>query len=192
MESHGKGLQHKSVAVVPAGIKDLIGDIDHFAKEWAGMFDELYAGAGRREGELAKTSTHIHPIVESETPGTPQVDGLGEQISNSEYDRTAGGTRLSPDCGQVREKRAIPLTPSASAGSISSIPQASSTDGETDHFDVSAASLVRWQHRDNTMLKDAPTSADMVSAGVIRTFIFGDTNALPRVRPVRCQSQSCP
>jgi hypothetical protein len=187
MASPGQGLQAKSAAesaVVPAGIKALIGDLNRFAKEWMGMFDELYASAGRDGGELANTSTRIHPIVESETPGTPQVDDLGEQRSNSENDRTASGTRLSSDCGvQVGEMTATPLTPSASASSIGTL-QASSTDGETVHFDVSAASLVRWQHRDNTMLKDAPAAAEMVSA---RHLFLATTDALPRVR-----CQSCP
>ena len=178
-----ESLQAKSAAepsLVPAGIQALIGDLDRFAKEWTGMFDELYARTGRHCGELANT-----PMVESETPGTPQVDELGEQASKSENDRTAGGTRLSSDCGvQVGEMTATTLTPSVSANSIGT-PQASSTDGETVHFDISAASLVRWQHRDNTMLKDAPTAADMVSAG--RLFL-ATTDALPRVRPVRGRS----
>jgi hypothetical protein len=73
------------------------------------MFDELYASAGRHGGVLANTSTRIHPIVESENPGTSQVDDLGEQTSNSENDRTAGGTRLSSDCGvQVGEITGTP------------------------------------------------------------------------------------
>ncbi|KAI9435452.1 hypothetical protein H4582DRAFT_1969488 [Lactarius indigo] len=114
--------------LVPPGMKALVGDLDRFAKEWTGMFDELHASAGRHGDVLSNASTRIHPILESEGH--------------------------SPDCGQVGEMTAVPLTPSASATSIRTI-QASSlarADGETVHFD----------HRDNTILKDAPTVADMV------------------------------
>ncbi len=176
MASPGQGLQAKSAAesaVVPAGIKTLMGDLDRFAKEWTGMFDELYASAGSHGGVFANASTRIHPIVEPEALGTSQADDVGEQTSNLEGGWTAGGTRLSSDCEQVGEMTAVPLTPSASAGSIGTIKASSSasTDGETVYFDVSAASLVRWQHRDNTMLKGAPTAADMVSA---QTSIFSE------------------
>ncbi|KAF8266704.1 hypothetical protein EI94DRAFT_1732495 [Lactarius quietus] len=121
----GQDLQAKSAAesvVAPAGIKALIGDLDSFAKEWTGMFDELYA--------------------KSENPGSSQADDPGEQPSNSERAKEPPIV----GSGQVGE-----MTPSASAGSVGTI-------GETVHFDVSAASLVRWQHRDNTMLKNAPTA----------------------------------
>ena len=126
------------------------------------MFDELYASAGRHEDAFANASTRIHPIVESENPRTSQADYLRDQTSNSE---SVGGTGRSSDGGgHVEEITAVPLIPSSSADSMSTIHAASSTDGEMVHFDVPAASLVRWQHRDNTMLKNAPTLADMVSA----------------------------
>ena len=187
MASPGQVLQAKSAAessFVQAGIKALIGELDHFAKEWTGMFDELHAGAGCHGGEVADASTHIQPIVESETPGTLQVDDLGGQTNNSENGRTAGGIILSSDCREQAGEMTAQLTPSASlVSSIGSI-QASSTDGECDHFDVSAASLVRWQHRDNTMLKDAPTvAADLVSTG--HTYIFGNTPTHFRVSGAR-------
>jgi hypothetical protein len=167
----GQGVQVKSTAesgaVAPAGMKALIGDLDRFAKEWTGMFDELYATAGRHGDVLANASTRIHPIVEAENPRTSQGNDLRDQTSNSE---SVGGTGRSSDSGgQVGEITGVPLTPSSSANSMSTIHAASSTDGETVHFDVSAASLVRWQHRDNTMLKNAPTVVDMVSA---QTSIF--------------------
>ena len=162
----GQGVQAKSTAesgtVVPPGVKALIGDLDRFAKEWTGMFDELYASAGRHGDVFANASTRIHLIVESENPRTSQADDLRDQTSNSE---SVGGTSRSSDGGGlVGEITAAPLMPSSSADSMSTIHAASSTDGEMVHFDVPAASLVRWQHRDNTMLKNAPTLADMVSA----------------------------
>ncbi|KAH9054774.1 hypothetical protein EDB87DRAFT_1420204 [Lactarius vividus] len=167
MASTGKGLQAKSAAVsavVPPVIKALVGDLDRFATEWTGMFDELYASAGRHESVFSNASTHIRPTLESEAPRASQGDDLGEQTSNLESGRTAGETRSSPDCGKAGKMTGVTLTPSTSAASIGTI-QASSlvrADGETVHFDVSATSLVRWQHRDNTMLKDAPAAADMV------------------------------
>ncbi|KAH9034100.1 hypothetical protein EDB85DRAFT_1948870 [Lactarius pseudohatsudake] len=182
--SPGQGLQAKSAAesaVVSPGIKALVGDLDRFATEWTGMFDELYASAGRHEGVFSNASTRIHPTLESEAASASRGNDLGEQTRNLESGRTAGGTRPSPDSGKVEKMTAVLLTPSTSAASIGTI-QASSlvrADGETVHFDVSAASLVRWQHRDNTMLKDAPAAADMVSA---RTSILVSTDALLRVR----------
>ncbi|KAH8987274.1 hypothetical protein EDB92DRAFT_1876143 [Lactarius akahatsu] len=167
MASPGQGLQAESaaeLAVVPPGIKALVGDLDRFATEWTGMFDEVYASAGRHEGVFSNASTRIHTTLESGAPSASQGDDLKEQTNNLESGRTAGGTRPSPDSGKVGKMTAVPLTPSTSAASIGTV-QASSlvrADGETVHFDVSAASLVRWQHRDNTMLKDAPAAADMV------------------------------
>lgn len=159
----GQGVQAKSTAesraVAPAGIKVLIGDLDRFAKGWTGMFDELYASTGRHGDVLANASTRMHPIAEAENPRTSKADDLRDQTSNSES--VNGTSRSSGGGGQVGEVTAVPLTPSSSADSMSTT-HASSTDGETVHFDVSAASLVRWQHRDNTMLKNAPTVADMV------------------------------
>ncbi|KAH9044942.1 hypothetical protein EDB83DRAFT_1563418 [Lactarius deliciosus] len=177
MASPGQGLQAKlaaeSAVVVPPGIKALVGDLDRFATEWTGMFDELYASTGRNEGVLSNASTRIHPTLESEAPRASQGDDLGEQTSNLESGRMvgAGGTRPSPDCGKVGKTTAVLLTPSMSAASIGTIHASNlvRADGETVHFDVSAASLVRWQHRDNTMLKDAPAAADMVPGPPAKT-----------------------
>ncbi|KAH9003766.1 hypothetical protein EDB86DRAFT_2889742 [Lactarius hatsudake] len=174
MANPRQDLQAKSAAesaVVPLGIKALVGDLDRFATEWTGMFDELYASAGRHEGVFSNASTRIHPTLESEDSRASQRDDLGEQTSNLESGRTAGGTRPSPDSGKVGKLTAVLLTPSTSAASIGTI-QASSlvrANGETVHFDVSAASLMRWQHRDNTMLKDAPAAADMVPGPPAKT-----------------------
>jgi hypothetical protein len=69
----GQDLQAKSAAepcVAPPGIKALIGDLDRFAKEWTGMFDDLYASAGRHRDVVSDGSMRIHPIVESENPET--------------------------------------------------------------------------------------------------------------------------
>jgi len=55
--------------VVPAGIEALMGDIDCFAKEWAEMFDDLFAGADCPENLKngpskldGRAATRIHPI----------------------------------------------------------------------------------------------------------------------------------
>ena len=159
----GQNSQAKSAdepCVAPLGIKALIGDLDRFAKEWTGIFDDLYGSAGRHGDVVSDGSTRIHPIVESENPETSQADDLGERSG------LAGGTNPSPDSRLIGEITAVSrLAPSASASSIDTI-QASSTDGD---FDVSAASLVRWQHRDNTMLKNAPTVIETVGS---QTSIF--------------------
>ena len=189
--SAGQDLQAKPAAepaVAPAGIKALMGDLDRFAKGWTGMFDELYASAGSHGDVFADASTRMHPIVESENQRTSQVDDLREETRNS---RETGGTKTSPDYRHVGEMTAGSLTPSASAGSISTI-QASSTNGETVHFDVSAASLARWQHRDNTILKNALTSVDMVS---IQTSMFSEyqrtsAHQTPELRAVISASKS--
>jgi len=164
MADSRQGPQTKSAAEsvdVPAltGVKALMGDLDRFAKEWTGMFDELYSSTPSPYGAvLANARTRIHPIAKRETPGTSRTDNLGENISDSESGGAAGGTRRSSVVGE--EMTVVPLTPSVSTGS--------STEGETVHFDVSAESLVRWQHRDNTMLKDAPTTTNTVSPMLFR------------------------
>ena len=83
--SHGKVLQARSAAessVAPVEIKALTRDLGCFMKKWTDMLDELYASAGRHAGGLANPSSCIHPIIESENPGTPQVNDLGEQTCN--------------------------------------------------------------------------------------------------------------
>ncbi|KAI0295112.1 hypothetical protein B0F90DRAFT_1752780 [Multifurca ochricompacta] len=130
-------------------------DLDRFAKEWTGMFDELYADAddGRVEA-TTDAEMPIHPVPESE------VAGLHPTWTRKQtgYQETRGAGIGKNESREPDENRAVLSTTSESTVSVNSSQGSSlvSGDGETVNFDVTAASLVRWQHRDNTMLKDAP------------------------------------
>jgi hypothetical protein len=125
--------------VVPIGIKALMGDLDRFAKEWTGTFnDDLFDGHEDLPSN-SNASTRIHPAIK---PTTAEV---------SRDEKPATGKRLTP-LGSVV---------SVDTSQVSSL---ASRDGETVNFDVTAASLSRWQHRDNTMLKGTPVEGKIVSS----------------------------
>jgi hypothetical protein len=130
--------------VVPEGVKALMGDVDRFAKEWTEMFDDLFAGTDGREDGLSKlgASTRIHPAPQSESAGDPL--------------RTE-----SPAAGKRAQELLLPeaLGTAASVGT-SQTSALESSNGV--HFDVTPASLARWQHRDNAMVRDAPVGEEPV------------------------------
>jgi len=133
-----------------AGIKALMEDVDCFAREWTEIFDELSTGGangpegGSRPSKL-DSFTRIHPSVQPESAGTCQADG--------------------PAMEKRTHKLLLPAPSGSAAGSVSTL-QASplvSTAGEMIHVDVKPVSLARWQHRENTILKDASVDDKSVS-----------------------------
>jgi len=129
------------VGSVPAGIQALLGDIDRFAKEWTEMFDELSAGAEDPEDRLSESKWDA-PIRVCPT-GRPE---------------DVGPLRVNtPEVGKGTPKRLL-LASSGTVASVGSLQGSTlaGTNAETVHFDVTPASLMRWQHRDKSMVKDAP------------------------------------
>jgi hypothetical protein len=129
------------VGPVSAGIQALIGDIDRFAKEWTEMFDGLSAIAEDPEDRLSKLDASIRICP------TSQPQDTGPLHADNPAAAAGKGTprRLQPG-------------PSGSTASVSTL-QASTlagTNAETVHFDVTPASLTRWQHRDKSLVKDTP------------------------------------
>lgn len=122
---------------VPAGIQALIEDIDRFAKEWTAMFDELSVVAGDHPegGRLSK----LDAAYVRSRPTTGRPEDAGHRQADS------------PAAGKGTPKR-LPLVSSGSASSVSTLQ--ASTVGETAHFDVTSASLARWQHRNKAMAKE--------------------------------------
>jgi hypothetical protein len=105
------------------------------------MFDELSVVAEDPEDRLSKldTSTRIRT-------GQPKNTGL-LQASNPAA-AVAGKRTL----------RQLQPGPSGSTASVNTL-QASTlagTNAEMVHFDVTPASQARWQHRDKSLVKDAP------------------------------------
>jgi hypothetical protein len=130
--------------VVQEGIKALMGDIDRFAKEWTEMFDDLFASADGREDGLLKldASTRIHPALQSEN--------VGGHLHTE-----------SPAAGKRAQELLLPeaLGTAASVGTSQTSALESSNGIQ---FDVTPASLARWQHRDNAMVRDAPVGEEPV------------------------------
>jgi hypothetical protein len=136
-----------AVAVVTAGIKALMEDVDRFAKEWTEMFDELSsAGANCSESghQRLDSSMRLYPTGQSKDADTCQFDNL--------VARKPAHTHL-PDASLASDAHVSTL-------------QASSLDGingETVHLDIIPASLARRQRRRNAMIKDSPVEDEPVS-----------------------------
>ena len=132
---------------VPVGIQALIGDIDSFAKEWTGMFDELSAagGAGDHPPEDGVSkfgpSVRVRPTGRPEDAGPLQADG-----------RAAGK--------ETPTRKRLLLASSGSAASVNTLQ--AGANGEAVHLGVTPASLARWQHRDKAMVRDAPEEDKLV------------------------------
>ena len=129
------------VGPVSAGIQALIGDIDLFAKEWTEMFDELTAGVEDPGDRFSKLDASIR----IRSTGQPD-DTRPLQADNSAAVAGKGAARH------------LQLGPSGSTTSVSTL-QASTlagTNAGTVNFDVTPASLTRWQHRDKSLLNDTP------------------------------------
>jgi hypothetical protein len=129
------------VGPVSAGIQTLIEDIDRFSKEWAEMFDELSVGAEDPEDRLSKlvASIRIRPTGQPGKTGPFQADNPA-----------AAAGKGAP--------RQLKPGPSGSTASVNTF-QASTlagTNAETVHFDVTPASVTRWQHRDKSLVKETP------------------------------------
>jgi hypothetical protein len=105
------------------------------------MFDELSAGAEDPEDRLSKldASFRIRPTRQPEDTGPLQADNPA-----------AVGGKGTP--------RQLQPGPSGSTASVSTWQSSTlaGTNAETVHFDVTPASLTRWQHRDKTLVKDTP------------------------------------
>jgi len=122
-----------------------MGDIDRFSKEWTEMFNDLSTGSDRREDEVPRLDAspmRIHPPVRP--GGTSALDPAYSAIGKQTQDRLVPA---SLEFAAVSRSRAWTL---------------SSADGEMIQFDVTPASLARWQHRDNAMIKDTPAEEKLV------------------------------
>lgn len=103
------------------------------------MFDELSAGAENPEDRVSKldaSSIRIRPTNQPEITGPLQTDNPA-----------AAATK--------RTLRQLQVGPYGSTASVSTLHLAG-VDAETVHFDVTPASLTRWQHRDKSLVKDTP------------------------------------
>ncbi|KAH9958787.1 hypothetical protein BC827DRAFT_551985 [Russula dissimulans] len=124
---------------VPPEIRALMGDIDRFAKEWMEMFNDLSTSHDRREDELPQLdagTARIHPTVRPE-------------------DTTALHTTSSA-AGKQTQDLLMLASPKPVAVSRLRTSTLTREDGEVIPFDVTAASLARWQHRDKAMVNDTP------------------------------------
>ena len=129
------------IGPVSTGIQALLGDIDRFAKEWTEMFDELSGDAEDPEDRLSKldASIRIRPSGPPEDTGPLRADNPA----------AAGGK------GTPRQRQPGPSGSTASVSTLQASTLAGTT-AETVHFDVTPASLTRWQHRDKSLVNDTP------------------------------------
>jgi hypothetical protein len=108
------------------------------------MFDELSAGAEDPEDRLSKFDASIR-IRRSGRTGLPEDTGLLQADNSAAAAEKGTPIQLQPG-------------PSGSAASVSAL-RASTLAGisaEMGHFDLTPASLTRWQHRDKSLVKNTP------------------------------------
>ena len=133
-----------SESVTSAGIQTLIGDIGRFAKEWTEMFDEMSAGVEDPEDRLSKlddaSMIRIRPAGQPEETRPLHADNPAAAAAGKGTPR-----QLQPG-------------PSESPASVSTLRASTlaGADAETVYFDVTPASLTRWQYRDKSLVKGAP------------------------------------
>ena len=104
------------------------------------MFDELSASAEDLEDRLSKLDAPIrtHPTGQPEDTGPLQVD-----------DPAAAGE------GTPRQLQAGSSGSTASVSTLQ-VSTLAGTNAKTINFDVTPASLTRWQHRDKSLVNDTP------------------------------------
>lgn len=125
---------------VTAGIQALVGDIDRFAKEWTEMFDELSAGTEDPDDRLSKLNA-LTCICQLEDMAPLQVDNpvVAAAAGKGAPRELQQGTSESPVFVSTLQASTITCA-----------------NAETVNFDVTPASLTRWQHRDKSLAKDVP------------------------------------